>query len=91
MKDTDNFCYAKKAITCLVYLQFDIFAFSNDEWNTKDTGESLKNVLRMLQYTKRHLLGEAMSNSGILAIINILYACLTLKASVSQSVLQSVD
>ena len=84
MKDTDNFCYAKKAITCLVYLQFD-------EWNTKDTGESLKNVLHMLQYTKRHLLGEAMSNSGILAIINILYACLTLKASVSQSVLQSVD
>jgi len=35
-----------------------LFTVSKDEWNTKeDTGKSLKNVLDVLRYTKRHLLG----------------------------------
>jgi len=35
-----------------------LFTVSKDEWNIKeDTGKSLKNVLDVLQYAKRHLLG----------------------------------
>ena len=36
------------------------FAVSKDEWDTKeDTGESMKNVLYVLQYAKRHLSGRS--------------------------------
>jgi len=35
-----------------------LFTVSKDEWNTKqDTGKSLKNVLHILRYAKRHLSG----------------------------------
>ena len=43
------------------------FAVSKDEWDTKeDTGKSMKNVLYVLRYAKRHRLGqsaEVTSNS----------------------------
>jgi len=32
-----------------------LFTVSKDEWNTKDTGKSLKNALYILRYAKRHL------------------------------------
>ena len=33
-----------------------LFIVSKDEWNTKeDTGKSLKNVVHVVQYAKRHL------------------------------------
>jgi len=35
-----------------------LFTVSKDEWNTKeDTGKSLKNVLYVLWYAKRHFSG----------------------------------
>jgi len=35
-----------------------LFTVSKDEWNTmEDSGKSLKNVLDVLWYAKRHLLG----------------------------------
>jgi len=56
MKNTDNFRYAKEAITC--NHQINAFIVSKDKWNTKeDTGKSLKNALDILQYAKRHLSG----------------------------------
>ena len=49
VKNTDDFCYAKKATTKLTP-----FAVSKDVWNTnKDTGKSMKNVLYVLRYAKR--------------------------------------
>jgi len=37
-----------------------LFLISKDEWNTKeDTGKSMKNVLYVLQYGKRHLSGRS--------------------------------
>jgi len=33
-----------------------LFTVSKDEWNTKEgTGKSMKNILFILQYAKRHL------------------------------------
>ena len=52
--------YAKEAIMCnhqinAFHCQQDI---SKDKWNTKEnTGKSLKNVLHILRYAKRHLSG----------------------------------
>jgi len=56
MKNTDNFRYAKEAITATTKPM--LFTDSKDEWNTKeDTGKSIKNALDILRYAKRHLLG----------------------------------
>ena len=48
-----QFLLHKGAIAC--YQQINTFAFSKDEWNTKeDTGKSMKNILNILWYAKRH-------------------------------------
>jgi len=58
MKDRDDFCYAKEAITCNHQIVPMLFTVSKDEWNTKeDTGKSMKNALCILLYAKRHLSG----------------------------------
>jgi len=37
-----------------------LFAVGKDEWNTKEgTGNSMNNALYVLQYAKRHLLGQS--------------------------------
>ena len=51
-----RFPLRKEAIMC--YRQIDTFTVSKDEWDTKeDTGKSMKNVLYVLRYAKRHLSG----------------------------------
>ena len=53
MKSMDNFCNTKETITW--YHQITLFAISNDEFNVKkDTGESMKHLLYVLGYAKRH-------------------------------------
>ena len=59
MKNTNDFHYAKEAIT-----KSTLFTVSKDEWNTKeDTGKSMKNVLHILWYAKSTSQGEMTSNS----------------------------
>ena len=58
MKNMDDFCYKGKPSHSTTNLT--LFAVSKDEWDTKeDTGKSMKNVLYILQYAKRHLLGQS--------------------------------
>jgi len=45
--------------TC--YHNIDTFHCQQDEWDTKeDSGKSMKNALYILQYAKRHLLGQSI-------------------------------
>ena len=56
MKNTDNFRFEGKPSRARV--KSTPFPVSKDEWDTKeDTGKSMKNVLYVLRYAKRHLSG----------------------------------
>ena len=58
MKNTDNFRYKGKR-SCST-AKSTPFAVSKDELDTKeDTGKSMKNVLYVLRYAKRHLLDQS--------------------------------
>ena len=54
MKNTDDFHFeGKPSHACAKSTPFPV---SKDEWDTKeDTGKSMKNVLYVLRYAKRHL------------------------------------
>ena len=58
MKNTDDFCYEGKPSRATI--KSTLFAVSKDEWDTKETGKPMKNVLYVLRYASR---AEAMSNS----------------------------
>ena len=59
----------KCSITLVLKIEFEfythaivkstLFTVSKDEWDTKDTGKSMKNALYILRYAKRHLLGQS--------------------------------
>ena len=54
-KNVDDFRYKGKPSSSTANLT--LVTVSKDEWNTKEnTGKSMKNVLYVLQYAKRHLL-----------------------------------
>ena len=56
MKNMDDFHYEGKPSHATT--KSTPFAVSKDEWDTKeDTGKSMKNVLYVLRYAKRHLSG----------------------------------
>ena len=57
MKNMDDFRYEGKSSCATTKLT--VFAVSKDEWDTKDTGKSMKNALYILRYVKRHLLGRS--------------------------------
>ena len=58
MTNTDDFRYEGKPSCAIAKLT--LFAVSKDEWDTKEnTGKSMKNVLYVLRYAKRHLLGRS--------------------------------
>ena len=58
MKITDDFCFKGKPSRATA--KSTPFAVSKDEWDTKeDTGKSMKNVLYVLWYAKRHLSGRS--------------------------------
>ena len=58
MKNMDDFRYEGKPSCATAKLT--LFAVSKDEWDTKeDTGKSMKNVLYILRYAKRHLSGQS--------------------------------
>ena len=58
MKNTDDFRYEGKPSRAIA--KSTLFAVSKDEWETKeDSGKSMKNVLYILRYAKRHLLGQS--------------------------------
>ena len=58
MKNMDDFRYEGKPSRAIAKLT--LFAVSKDEWDTKeDTGKSMKNVLYVLRYAKRHLSGQS--------------------------------
>ena len=58
MKNTDDFHYEGNPSHATAKLT--LFTVSKDEWDTKeDTGKFMKNVLYVLQYTKRHLSGQS--------------------------------
>ena len=56
MKNMDNFRFeGEPSCACAKSTPFPV---SKNEWDTKeDTGKSMKNVLYVLRYAKRHLLG----------------------------------
>ena len=58
IKNTDDFHFeGKPSRACTKSTPFSV---SKDEWDTKeDTGKSMKNALYILQYAKRHLLGQS--------------------------------
>ena len=58
MKNTDDFRFkGKQSRTRAKSTHFPV---SKDEWDTKeDTGKSMKNVLYVLRYAKRHLSGRS--------------------------------
>ena len=57
MKYMDNFHYEGKPSRATA--KSTLFIDSKDEWDTKeDTGKSMKNVLYILRYAKRHLSGR---------------------------------
>ena len=57
MKNMDDFYFEGKLSRARA--KSTPFPVSKDEWDTKeDTGESMKNVLYILQYAKRHLSGR---------------------------------
>ena len=54
MKNTDDFHFEGKPSRATAKLT--LFAVSKDKWDTKeDTGNSMKNALYILRYTKKHL------------------------------------
>ena len=54
MKNTNNFHYEEKPSRATAKLT--PFAVSQEEWDTKeDTSKSMKNVLYILRYAKRHV------------------------------------
>ena len=56
MKNTDDFRYEGKPSRATA--KSTLFAVSKDEWDIKEeTGKSMKNVLYILRYAKRHLSG----------------------------------
>ena len=58
MKNMDNFHFEGKPSRAIA--KSTPFPVSKDEWDTKeDTGKSMKNALYILQYAKRHLLGQS--------------------------------
>ena len=58
MTNTDDFHYEGKPSRAIT--KSTLFAVSKDEWDTKeDTGKSMKNVLYILWYAKRHLSGRS--------------------------------
>ena len=56
MKNTDDFYYEGKP-SCMATAKSTPFAVNKDEWDTKDTGKSMKNALYVPQYAKRHVSG----------------------------------
>jgi len=57
----DDFHYETKLSNATAKLT--LFAVSKDEWDTKEgTGKSMKNILYILWYAKRHLLGQSNKN-----------------------------
>ena len=58
MTNMDNFHYEGKPLHAITKLT--LFAVTNDEWDTKKhTGKFMINALYVLQYAKRHLLGQS--------------------------------
>ena len=58
MKNMDNVHYEGEPSHAIT--KSTLFAVSKDEWETnKDTGKSMKNVLYVLWYAKRHLSGRS--------------------------------
>ena len=58
MKNTDEIHYEGKPSRCTA--KSTLFVVSKDEWDTKeDTGKSMKKVLYVLRYVKRHLLAQS--------------------------------
>ena len=55
MKNMDNFCYAKETITC----NHQIIVSKDKRDTMEDPGKSIKKVLHILLYAKRH---KATSN-----------------------------
>ena len=53
MKNTDDFHFEGKSSRATA--KSTLFAFSKDEWDTGDTGKSMKNALYVLWYVNRHL------------------------------------
>ena len=54
-----DFCYYKWKPSRAT-AKLTLFAVSKDKWDTKeDTGKSMKNILYILRYAKRHLLGRS--------------------------------
>ena len=63
MKNMDDFCYEGKSSHATA--KSTPFTVSKDEWDTKkDTGKSMKNVLYVLRYAKRHLSGRTVKKSN---------------------------
>ena len=55
-ESTDDFCYEGKPLRTTT--KSIPFAVGQDEWDTKeDTGKSMKNVLYVLWFAKRHASG----------------------------------
>ena len=62
MTNTDHFCscFRYKGKPSRANAKLTLFAVSKDEWDAKeDTGKSMKNVLYVLCYAKRHLSGRS--------------------------------
>ena len=57
IKNTDDFRYEGKPSRAIT--KSTLFAVSKDEWETKNTGKSMKNALYVLWYAKRHLSGQS--------------------------------
>ena len=57
----NDFCYEGKPSRDIA--KSTLFAVSKDEWNTKDTGKSMKNALYVLWYAKGTCRAEVTSNS----------------------------
>ena len=51
----DDFCYAKETITC----NHQIIVSKDERGTMEDQGKSIKNVLHILRYAKKH---KATSN-----------------------------
>ena len=57
MTNTKDFRYKGKPSHAIA--KSTLFAVSKDEWDTKDTGKSMKKALHVLRYAKRHLSGRS--------------------------------
>ena len=86
MKNTDNFCYEGKLSHATI--KPTPFAVSKDKWDTnKDTGKSMKSVLYVLQYAKRHVLYPAEATLNSEKVKPIALAVMELRLSVSQKLM----